>query len=109
MQKNSLGKQNWLLAGAVVALAVIPLIFVRGEYAGADAQAEGAIKDLNASYEPWFHPFFEPPSKEVESLLFASQAALGAGVIGFVVGLYRGRSERREKNDSTDRYTGIHK
>ena len=109
MQKNSLGKQNWLLAGAVVALAVIPLIFVRGEYAGADAQAEGAIKDLNANYEPWFNPFFEPPSGEVESLLFASQAALGAGVIGFVIGSYRGRKERREKNDPTDRYPGIHK
>lgn len=102
MQKNSLGKQNWLLASAVVALAVIPLVFVRGEYAGADAQAEGAIKDLNANYEPWFNPFFEPPG-EVESLLFASQAALGSGVIGFVIGLYRGRSERREKNDPTDR------
>lgn len=102
MQKHSLGKQNWFLAIAVVVLAVMPLVFVRGEYAGSDAQAEGAIKDLNANYEPWFKPFFEPPSAEVESLLFASQAALGAGVIGFVIGLYRGRSERCEKNEPPD-------
>jgi len=102
MQKHSLSKQNWLLAIAVVVLAVTPLVFVRGEYAGADAHAEGAIKELNANYEPWFNPFFEPPG-EVESLLFASQAALGAGVIGFVIGLYRGRSQRRDKNDTTDR------
>lgn len=102
MQKHSLSKQNWLLALAVVVLAVTPLVFVRGEYAGADGQAEGAIKDLNANYEPWFNPLFEPPSGEVEGLLFASQAALGAGVVGFVIGLYRGRTERREKNEPPD-------
>ncbi len=95
MQKN-LSRQNWLLAIAVILLAVFPLVFVKGEYAGADAQAEGAITELSPDYKPWFNHLFEPPSGEVESLLFASQAALGAGVIGFVIGLYRGRSERRE-------------
>ena len=99
MQKNSLGKQNWLLAIAVVVLAVIPLAFVRGEYAGSDNRAERAIKELNANYKPWFKHFFEPPSGEVESLLFASQAALGAGVVGFVIGLYKGRSEKQKQTD----------
>lgn len=97
MQKN-LSRQNWLLAIAVILLAVFPLVFVKGEYAGADAQAESAITELSPDYKPWFNHFFEPPSSEVESLLFASQAALGAGVIGFVIGLYRGRSERRERD-----------
>ena len=101
MQKQSLSRQNWLLAVAVIALAVIPLAFVRGEYAGSDDQAEGAIKELNASYQPWSHHLFEPPSAEVESLLFASQAALGAGVIGYVIGLYKGRSQRRQRNDES--------
>ncbi len=93
MQKNSSGKQNWLLAIAVIVLAVIPLAFVRGKYAGSDDRAQGAIKELSPDYKPWFKHLFEPPSGEVESLLFASQAALGAGVIGFVIGFYRGRSE----------------
>lgn len=101
MQKQSLSKQNWLLATAVVALAVTPLVFVRGEYAGSDAQAEGAIKELNANYQPWFNSLFEPPSGEVEGLLFASQAAIGAGVIGYVIGLYKGRSERRKRKDES--------
>lgn len=101
MQKNSSGKQNWLLAIAVIVLAVLPLVFVRGKYAGSDDRAEGAIKELNAKYKPWFKPFFVPPSGEVESLLFASQAALGAGVIGFVIGLYKGRSENRKQHDDT--------
>lgn len=90
-------KQNWLLAIAVLTLTVFPLVFVRGEYAGTDAQAEGAIKELNADYKPWFSHFYQPPG-DVESLLFSSQAALGAGVIGYVMGLYRGRLKRCEKD-----------
>ncbi|MBW4583576.1 MAG: energy-coupling factor ABC transporter substrate-binding protein [Tildeniella nuda ZEHNDER 1965/U140] len=99
MKKDSLGKQNWLLAIAVISLAVTPLIFIKGEYAGSDAQAEGAINELSPGYTPWFNPFFEPPSDEIESLLFSSQAALGTGVIGYVIGLYKGRSEKRKKDD----------
>lgn len=98
MQKYS-SKKNWLLVIAVVSLAVIPLVFVRGEYAGSDDQAKGAIKEINSTYKPWFKPLFEPPSGEVESLLFASQAALGAGVIGYVIGLYKGRSEKQKETD----------
>ena len=95
--RQLLRKQNWLLAIAVVVLAVIPLVFVRGEYAGSDDRAAGAIKEIDTTYKPWFKPLFDPPSKEVESLLFASQAALGAGVIGYVIGLYKGRSEKQNR------------
>jgi len=92
--------QNWLLAGTVVVLAVIPLVFVRGEYGGADDQAEKAISEIQPGYEPWFNHFFEPASGEIESLLFASQAAIGAGVIGYVIGLYKGRSQSQQQSDN---------
>jgi len=92
MSKKSLGIQNWLLVVAVVALTAFPLFFVKGEFAGSDDKAEGAIKELNPTYEPWFKHFFEPPSGEVASLLFASQAALGAGVVGYVIGRFQGRT-----------------
>ena len=100
MNRYSL-RNNWLLAMAVILLAVLPLVFVQGEFSGADDQAETAITTLNPDYKSWFRPFFEPPSGEVESLLFASQAALGAGVIGFVIGLYKGRTEK-EQSASTE-------
>ena len=48
--------------------------------------AEELITETHPDYEPWFSPIFEPASGEIESLLFALQAALGAGVIGFVLG-----------------------
>ncbi|WP_333276953.1 MULTISPECIES: energy-coupling factor ABC transporter substrate-binding protein [unclassified Microcoleus] len=92
-------RQNWILAGAVIILAVIPLAFVRGEYGGSDDQAEKAITEIQPGYEPWFKHFFEPASGEIESLLFASQAAMGAGVIGYVIGLYKGRSQSQQQSD----------
>lgn len=57
-----------------------------GEFAGADDQAEEVITQIDKDYKPWFNHIWEPPSGEIESLLFASQAALGAGVIGYYIG-----------------------
>lgn len=84
---------------AVLALFAIPLSLrmnaegqPEGEsYAGADAKAEEVIAEVNPDYEPWFSPLFEPSSGEVESGLFALQAALGAGACGYVVGRLSGR------------------
>ena len=45
--------------------------------------------------EPWFQPFWEPPGGGTESLLFALQAALGAGFIGYYFGLKRGERKGR--------------
>ncbi|MEH1881843.1 energy-coupling factor ABC transporter substrate-binding protein [Nostoc sp.] len=98
MSQSKKGLSNWLLVVAVLALAVAPLIFVRGgEFAGSDDKAEKAITEIQPGYKPWFKSFFEPPSGEVESLLFASQAALGAGVVGYAIGLYKGRSQQKRE------------
>ncbi|NQE33395.1 energy-coupling factor ABC transporter substrate-binding protein [Microcoleus asticus] len=97
--QQATSQQNWMLVIAVIALAVIPLVFVRGEYGGADGEAEKAITEIQPDYQPWFNHFFEPASGEIESLLFATQAALGAGVIGYAVGLYKGRSQRQKSDD----------
>ena len=55
-------------------------------FVGTDSAATEQIASSNPDYEPWFAPVFEPSSGEVESGLFALQAALGAGVLGFVLG-----------------------
>lgn len=100
MNQSKKGLSNWLLVLAVIALAVVPLIFVRGaEFTGSDGEAEKAISEVQPGYQPWFKPLFEPPSNEVESLLFTSQAALGAGAIGYVIGLYKGRSQQQRNKE----------
>ncbi|MFB0845435.1 energy-coupling factor ABC transporter substrate-binding protein [Paenibacillus oleatilyticus] len=85
--------QNILLLAAVVLLAVLPLLFVNGEFGGADGAAEEMIKTIQPSYEPWFSSLLEPPA-ETESMLFALQAAIGAGFIGYVIGLFRGKASK---------------
>ncbi|MBW4687356.1 MAG: energy-coupling factor ABC transporter substrate-binding protein [Komarekiella atlantica HA4396-MV6] len=100
MNQSKKGLSNWLLVLAVITLAVVPLIFVRGaEFSGSDGEAEKAISEVQPGYQPWFKPLFEPPSGEVESLLFTSQAALGAGAIGYVIGLYKGRSQQQRNKE----------
>lgn len=80
-------KNNFIMLLIAVALIVTPLILKPGaEYGGADGQAEGAITEIAPEYEPWFSSLYEPPSGEIESLLFATQAALGAGIIGYYLG-----------------------
>ncbi|MFD0357109.1 energy-coupling factor ABC transporter substrate-binding protein [Streptomyces sp. NPDC127110] len=96
MSRNA--KINTLLLLLVAALAVIPLALGLGDgkeepFTGADAQAEAAITELKPDYEPWFAPLYEPPSGEVESALFALQAALGAGVLAYYFGVRKGRRQ----------------
>jgi len=87
-------KNNLLLLLLAVVIIITPLI-LKGdsEFEGADGQAEEAITEINTNYKPWFSPVWEPPSGEIESLLFALQAALGAGFIGYYIGYARGRKK----------------
>jgi cobalt/nickel transport protein len=89
--------QNLILMFLVVLLVVIPLWLVKcpapgpdGKmveiFTGADDKAKRTISTIEPQYKPWFKPLMEPPSGEISSLLFALQAALGAGFIGYWLG-----------------------
>ena len=60
-------------------------------FIGTDTAATTQIEQDNPDYEPWFQPFFAPSSGEIESGLFALQAALGGVALGYAVGALRGR------------------
>jgi len=78
---------NWLLVLAVLVIAVVPLVFIGSEteFGGADGLAVERIEADNPGYEPWATPLFEPES-ETASTLFALQAAIGAGFLGYLFG-----------------------
>ncbi|GCE00944.1 energy-coupling factor ABC transporter substrate-binding protein [Embleya hyalina] len=101
-------KINLLIVLAVVLLAALPVVFGMGDdkdepFAGADTQAETAITENDPDYKPWFSPLYEPPSGEIESGLFALQAALGAGVVGYMFGVKRTRRKLApEASDTPD-------
>ena len=80
-------QKNLILIGLVIVLAAFPLWYCRdAEFGGADGMAGELIEEADPNYEPWFQPIFEPASGEVESLLFALQAAVGSGIVCFVLG-----------------------
>jgi cobalt/nickel transport protein len=92
MQNKSLMKQNLLIVLAIVAIVVGVFSYVdNSEFGGADGQAEEYIIEANPTYEPWFSNIWEPPGSEIESLLFALQAAIGAGIFFYVIGYYKGK------------------
>ncbi|TQN32407.1 cobalt/nickel transport protein [Haloactinospora alba] len=100
---------TWLMVFGVAALVVLPLVIGAGDhlaepFGGADGQAEETATEINPDYEPWFTPLYEAPSGEIESGLFALQAAVGAGVIGYYFGVARTRSRMRRASatDTTD-------
>lgn len=95
--------QNLILLVLVVVLMAVPLLMIKKPkpgpdgkeveiFTGADDQASNAISTIDPSYKPWAKSLFEPPSGEIESLLFALQAALGAGFIGYWLGAVNTRA-----------------
>ena len=60
-------------------------------FVGTDAAATAQIQAANPGYQPWFTPLFQPGSSELESGLFALQAAIGGCILGFAIGALWGR------------------
>jgi cobalt/nickel transport protein len=94
------GLVNVLLVLGVLVLAAAPLVLIGSEsdFAGADGVAVERIEEANPGYQPWFAPLFEP-STETASGLFALQAAIGAGVLGYVFGVARTRRRLARRGD----------
>lgn len=82
-----------------ILIATIPLlIHENSEFGGSDGHAEELITEINPDYEVWADPVMEPPGGETESLLFCLQAALGAGVFGYGLGVLRERHHKENKS-----------
>lgn len=95
---------NWLITIGILALSIGPVLHFQGnEFNATDTKNSTAIEELRPGYKPWFEPVIKPSGAEIETFLFATQAAIGAGIVGYIIGLYKGRTERQsgQSDDSS--------
>ncbi len=98
MQKQSI---NILLLGGAAILSMAPVLMYQGkEFKATDSINITAIEAVKPGYKPWFEPIIKPSGGEIETFLFATQAAIGSGVTCYVLGLYKGRTERRKTEEA---------
>ena len=92
-------RKYWLEILAVVAVFAFIGLFIAttmlnpaAEFAGSDTQGSSQISQITGKPESAFQPLIPqwvPPSGEIESALFALQAAVGGVVLGYVFGSWR--------------------
>ena len=72
-------------------------IMNEAEFAGSDTVGSSQIAELTGKTAEEFHPIigqWEPPSGEIESCLFALQAAIGGVMVGWVFGYWQGQKKK---------------
>jgi cobalt/nickel transport protein len=89
---------------AIMAILVFCALFLytslrvgNAEFAGSDDMGSAQISKITGIPEEQFHPLlwqWVPPSGEIESALFALQAAIGGIAVGWVFGYWKGLKEK---------------
>ena len=72
-------------------------IMNEAEFAGSDTVGSSLIAELTGKAQEEFQPVigqWVPPSGEIESALFALQAAIGGIMVGWVFGYWKGQKKR---------------
>lgn len=98
--RGALWVRNLVLTFGIILLVTIPLALLGGsaEFGGTDDAASGVIDEITGGYSTWMDSIWEPPSGEIESLLFCVQAAIGAGICGFVLGRISKKPKKEEED-----------
>jgi len=93
-QTSKTKTQNIVLLILFALLIIVPLFMnPSAEYGGSDGNAELQINEISPSYTPWFEPLWEPPSGEIESLMFTLLAVMGSSTIAYYLGYMKGKNK----------------
>lgn len=87
VMENKFNKKHLILLLCTALIIVTPFALNISINGGTDDLASNEIQNLG--YKPWFESIWIPPSDNVETLIFASQAAIGLIIIGYFIGYYK--------------------
>lgn len=96
--------KNIIILVIVAILMIAPIIMYNGHgeddgyFGGTDDQGGEYIEENNPDYEVWAESLWEPPSGEIESLLFCLQTAIGAIIVGYIFGYWHGGNKAKKQN-----------
>lgn len=89
-----LWKRNLILIVIIVIIIFSQLIFIKeSEFLGTDTLAENVVMEINPTFEPWINKIFPENSGEMETFFFTLQAAIGASIVGFILGRITAKNE----------------
>lgn len=76
-------------------LVIVPIVYwgSSSEFTGTDEGANNMINSVSPDYKPWFDFIWEP-SGEMATFLFSVQTAIGALIIGYFFGYFRGLKKK---------------
>ncbi|MGZ7068632.1 MAG: energy-coupling factor ABC transporter substrate-binding protein [Methanobacterium sp.] len=106
-------KRVIILLSLVAVIIIFPLALYNGKgedqgyFTGTDGQGPAYLE--SQGYQPWFHPLWEPPSSEIQVLLFSVQAAIGALIIGYFIGFYKGIAKARKREEMDEKNKKVSK
>jgi cobalt/nickel transport protein len=93
----SKSRNNIWLLGAAVVLSLAPVFIFQGkQFKATDSINITAIEEVKPGYKPWVEPIIKPSGGEIETFLFSAQAAIGSGIVCYILGLYQGRNQRKQ-------------
>lgn len=99
------GHRLEMIVGVVLTFFIALFLYTNGttssDFSGSDTVASGKISEISGIPLEQFTPVipqWEPPSGEIESLLFALQTAVGGIILGLVFGYWLGQGKKSSGN-----------
>jgi cobalt/nickel transport protein len=80
----------------VIAIFIVPFVIHPGaEFSGTDGQGPDEI--TSGGYTPWIDPIGYEPDELGERVIFSAQVAIGASILGYLIGYMRAAPEDKTK------------
>jgi cobalt/nickel transport protein len=93
-------RRTLIMVLIIIGLVAFPLLFESKAVSAPSSDDQGPAWILSTGYIPWVNPLWEPPNSDMEAGLFAFEAAIGAGIMGYIFGMWHAQAKMRKKEEN---------